>query len=234
MNLPLERNNVLGDDIGYVHLIDRMGGDQAIVNRGRKCYQSQDKSTPEADLRMRKRLVGSKPLHGTTLRNTVFTFDVLAPQFVVRQWTRHVVGQDADGNDVWHTGGQSFDMGGAYDEQSFRYTDKIAFYTPPDLPPMKYNEWQTMCDVQRNQYDMLRQVGFDKQLARCALGPAVYSQFEITANAQAILDWLSKRLPGGGAQGETEKYALAVLSLVREVVPSIIEIWESQKGSNEQ
>lgn len=38
-------------------------------------------------------------------------------------------------------------------------------------------------------------------------------------------------MTGGGAQGETEKYALAVLSLVREVVPSIIEIWESQKGN---
>jgi thymidylate synthase (FAD) len=229
--LPLERNNVLGDGIGYVHLIDKMGGQQRIVNRGRKCYQSQDKSTPDGDARLLKRLVGSKPLHGTTLRNTIFTFDVLAPQFVVRQWTRHIVGQDSDGNDVWHTGGQSFDMGGAYDEQSFRYTDKIAFYTPPDLPTMKRNEWATMCDVQRNQYEMLRQVGFDKQLARCALGPAVYSQFETTVNAQAILDWFSKRLPGGGAQGETEKYAIAVLSLVREIVPSIIEVWESQKGN---
>lgn len=231
MKQPIERNNVLGDNIGYVHLIDHMGGEQAIVNRARKCYQSQDRSTPDGDARLLKRLVGSKPLHGTTMRGTVFTFDVVAPMLVVRQWTRHLVGQDADGVDIWHTGGRSFDEGGAYDEQSFRYTDKIAFYVPPDLTRMQATEWQLMCEWQQNQYNMLRQVGFDKQLARCALGPAVYSQFEWTANLQGVLDWCSKRLPGGGAQGETEKYALAVLSLVRQIVPNVIKIWEEQKGN---
>lgn len=222
------RGNILGDNIAYVELVDWMGGDKQIVDRARKCYQSQGKSTEESDARLLKRLASDKPLHGTTLRGSVFTFDVLMPQFVVRQSTRHIVGHDCLGFDVWHTGGDSFDIGGAFDEQSFRYTDKIAFYVPPHLEPDRHMEWMAMCDWQRKEYDALRAHNIDKQLARCALGPQVYSQYEWSVNAQGALDWYAKRLPGGGAQNETTKFATAVMSIVRELIPGTVAAWEAR------
>lgn len=223
------RDNILGDGIAYIELVDWMGGDQQIVDRARKCYQSQGKSTPESDERLLQRLAGSKPLHGTTLRGTVFTFDVLMPQFVVRQSTRHLIGHDAFGADIWHTGGDSFDIGGAFDEQSFRYTDNIAFYVPPNLTEYQLMEWRNMCNEQRQWYTIQRKTGLDKQIARCALGPQVYSQYEWTVNAQGVLDWYHKRRAGGGAQNETVKFAEAVMSIIRELIPGTVAGWEASK-----
>lgn len=219
-------DNVLGDGIGYIELIDSMGGDAAIVTRARKCYQSQDRATPESDERLLGSLVCGKPLHGTTTRVTAFTFDVVAPQFVVRQWTRHIIGHDSHGNDVWYTGSASFDESGAYDEQSFRYTDKIQFYTPPGMTQEQDANWRDMVSYQRHQYNMLRTNKLAKQLARCALGPAVYSQFETTMNLQGFFNWYEARRPGGGAQAETVAYAVAAMQLVKTVAPSAIEKWE--------
>lgn len=222
--------NVLGDGVGYVELRDWMGGDDSIVFRARECYQSHDRSTPESDLRLLKKLAGDKPLHGTTMRGTAFTFGVLAPQFVVRQWTRHIIGHDSFGNDVWYTGPDSFDIGGAYDEQSFRYTDVIQFYTPPGMTPNQLDAWADMRNSQKNDYVFLRHSGLPKQLARCALGPAVYSHFETTMNMQGFLDWYDKRRPGGGAQAETVAYAVAVMGIVKEICPMIVQAWESIEG----
>lgn len=220
-------DNVLGDEIGFIELRDYMGSDESIVYRARECYQSHERSSKEADKRLLHKLVGDKPLHGTTMRNVVFTFGVLAPQFVVRQWTRHIIGHDSFGNDVWYTGPDSFDVSGAYDEQSFRYTDKIQFYTPPNMDSNQLDAWVSMCNGQRQDYEYLRHFGFAKQLARCALGPAVYSQFETTMNLQGFFDWYSKRRPGGGAQAETVAYAVAAMQLVSGIVPMAVEAWES-------
>jgi len=225
----IRKDNILGDGIGYVMLEDWMGGDDAVVRRARKCYQSQDNSTPESDRRVRTTVITDKPMHGTISRGTVFTFDILAPLFVVRQNTRHLIAQDSDGNDVWHTGGGSFDIGGAYDEQSFRYTDKIAFYVPPTLTDDQHDLWVAMCAEQGRMYNELRSKGVAKQLARSALGPHVYSQYELTINTQALLDFLGKRLPGGGAQSETTKYATAMLEIARECIPEIISLWEANR-----
>lgn len=219
-------DNVLGDGIGYIELRNYMGCDGDIVYRAHECYQSHERSSEEADKRLLRKLVGDKPLHGTTMRGVVFTFGVLAPQFVVRQWTRHLIGHDSFGGDIWATGHESFDIGGAYDEQSFRYTDKIQFYTPPGITHAQTASWELMCISQKIDYDDLREDGFSKQLARCALGPAVYSHFETTMNLQGFFDWYGKRKPGGGAQAETVAYAVAAMELVGRIVPMAVEAWE--------
>jgi thymidylate synthase (FAD) len=219
----------LGDNIGYVELLDHMGSDAEIVRRARVCYQSQEKSTPESDNRLLKRLIGSKPLHGTTMRGVMFSFDVVAPRFVVRQWTRHLAGHDYDGNDSWHIGTDTMDTRGSFDEQSFRYTEPNQFYVPNYLESRIYQKWQSAQVIMMDIYHVLRGDGVDKQLARCFVPDSVYTQMTWSCNAQAILDWLQKRLPGGGAQSETSKYAEAVLELVTPIIPKTISIWKEQR-----
>lgn len=223
--------DLYNDGVGRILLLGRLGGDKEIVERARKCYQSQDKASPESDLRLLKRLTGGKPLHGTTLRGTVMTFDIRAPLFVVRQATRHIVGHESEGVDVWHTGGGSFDIGGAFDEQSFRYDDTIGFYTPSYIEGEALESWKDMIEDQLYCYNELRAAGLNKQLARCALGPAVYAQYEWTVNLQGLLDFYSKRLPGGGAQKETVELAVAAIRLAhRNVSPIAIEDWFEAEG----
>jgi thymidylate synthase (FAD) len=221
--------NVLGDGIGYVHLLDHMGDDVEIVRRARVCYQSQEKSTPESDARLLKQIVGSPIMHGTTLRGVVFTFDVVAPRFVVRQWTRHLAGHDYDGNDSWHIGQDTVDVGGSFDEQSFRYTEPGFLYIPSDLEESQWTNWLTAQYDMIAHYRKLRDSGVQKQLARCFVPDSVYTQMTWTCNGQAVLDWLSKRLPGNGAQSETAKYAEAILKCVRAIIPETVKIWESKR-----
>ena len=223
--------NILGDNIGYVKLLAHMGGDQAITDRARKCYQSQEKASFDADSKLLGRLIGSKPLHGTTLRGVVMTFDVVAPLFVLRQWTRHIVGHDYWGADTWYCGVDTLDIGGAFDEQSFRYTDKIRFYKPADLTAAQSAIWDAMTDHQLDSYHQLRDAGMTKQDARCALGNHIYSHMEWTVNLQALLDWLGKRLPGGGAQPQTALYAVSVFELASKVAPTAIEKWWQSRAS---
>lgn len=220
--------NILDDNIGYIELIAHMGSDQMVVDRARKCYQSQDKSTPSADDRLLGRLIGSRPLHGTTMRGVVMTFDVVAPRFVIRQWTRHLVGHDYWGADTWYCGTDTLDIGGAYDEQSFRYSDKIRFYTPSEMTTEQQVLWDVMTNQQIDMYNQLRNSGMAKQDARCALGDHVYSHMEWTCNLQATFDWMQKRLPGGGAQPQTALYAQAVFELVRKVAPQAVEKWATR------
>jgi len=220
----------LDDGKGRIALIDWMGGDGPIVNRARKCYQSQGRSNPATDAKLLTKLVGGKPLHGTTLRGTVMTFDVIAPLFVVRQWTRHIVGHDCDGNDVWHTGGGSFDIGGSFDEQSFRYTEGLDFYIPSvdrlNNSTVLHTMWRDAMEEALDNYRALRESGTPKELSRCFLPASVYSQFEWTVNLQGFFDWHAKRQAGGGAQWETTQYAAAAWELVAtNVAPEACAAW---------
>ncbi len=225
--------NVLGDGIGYVHLLDWMGSDEEIVRRARVCYQSGERSTPEGDDRLLEKLVSAKPLHGTTLRGVVFTFDVLCPLFVMRQITRHVTGSEYHITE--YVGADSFDISSAYDEQSFRYTEPTQFYTPfpRDGSDHLAEYWYQAETHARQTYIYLRSQGVEKQLARCFIPQSVYTQMTWTINAQAVLDFLSKRLPGNGAQRETAKYAVAVKTCVTSIIPKTMRIWERENARSQ-
>lgn len=78
-------------------------------------------------------------------------------------------------------------------------------------------------------YKHMRDLGIPKQLARCFVPQSVYTQMTWTVNAQAVFDWLDKRLPGGGAQTETAAYALAVLESISYIIPATVDIWEKSR-----
>lgn len=232
----------LGDRIGYIKLLDFMGGDEAIVDRARKCYRSQDKKSPEADSRLLKRLVGSKPLHGTTLRGTVMTFDVTLPLFCMRQWIRHLAGHDYAGFSecAWSLGTADIPVAGAFDEMSFRYVDavdkELAYYVPHvDLRFGGNDElvaaWQEAIKRSIHRYEYFREMGVEKGLARTFLPQCVYTQMEWTVNLQAFLDWYNKRMTGGGAQWEIVRYAESAWSLVESyVAPQTCQAFRESKG----
>jgi len=222
----------LGDDIGNITLIDWMGGDGPIVNRARKCYQSQERSTPESDAKLLTRLVGSKPLHGTTLRSTAMTFDVKAPLDIVFQWTRHLAGHEFAGMQAWYAGTDTIDIGGAFDQQSLRYVDvsSAQFYTPP-ADRFQFDQiWAGAIVDCMDHYQQLRNLGAPKELARTFVPGCIYVQFEWTCNLQAFFDWYGKRAVGGGAQWELTRYAEAAWDLVAQnVAPEACAAWKSSE-----
>lgn len=79
--------NVL--DHGFVRLIDHMGDDLSIVRAARVSHAADWRAGKDEG--KDRRLIGYllKNRHSTPFEAVVFTFEVKAPIFVLRQWHRH-------------------------------------------------------------------------------------------------------------------------------------------------
>lgn len=230
--LPSETFKVhdpLGDGISSVRLLDWMGSDIDIVCDAR---QSFDLETPDFGPREKKLLnylVAHR--HTSPFRGVVFKWQVKAPLFVARQWWKHVIG-----------GTYANDQLG-WNEKSFRYcaADSEEFYFPKEfrkqsesnkqasagpldegssrVAEIKYTE---ALQVVREAYSTLLAVGVSKEQARGILPTCHYSSFVWTCSLQALLHFLSLRLPSD-SQWEIRAYAQAIYEIAQPIVPETFE-----------
>jgi thymidylate synthase (FAD) len=82
------------------------------------------------------------------------------------------------------------------------------------------------CRLAFQRYKALLARGVPREVARSVLPVATYSHMFGSVNLLNLLHFLSLR-SDAGAQYEIQVYALAMLALVREVVPICIEAWEA-------
>lgn len=183
-------------DKGYVQLEEWMGGDEVVAVAARICYQSTAKD-PKADRRLICRLMGSEPKHNTVFEHSVFRFGVKCPIFVARQWMRHRIC--------------------SFNEKSLRYcaADR-EYYVPQDEPDCK--AYVAHMEASFDLYEQLVAAGWRKERARGVLGTAVYTEFIWTVNFWSLANWLTKRLDQA-SQWEHRQYALAILQMVKQVMP---------------
>jgi len=183
-------------DQGYIELEEWMGGDEAVIRAARICYQSAAK-TPGADERLIRKLLQSEPKHNTVFEHAVFRWHIKCPIFVARQWMRHRVG--------------------SFNELSLRYciADRC-YYVPAGVSEVA--AYRAHMEASFDLYERLVAAGWRKEQARGVLGTAIYTEFIWTINAWSLMNWLTKRLDKA-AQWEHRQYALAALSIWREVMP---------------
>ena len=79
--------NILGDGIGFVNLVNSMGDDLSVVNSARISYSRESSEFSERDEKLIKYLL--KNNHSSPLEHVQFTFNVKVPLFIERQWNRH-------------------------------------------------------------------------------------------------------------------------------------------------
>lgn len=229
----IERIEVLNH--GYIQLVDRMGNDLSIVRSARVSYNA-DKNEND-DKRLIEYLYLHK--HSTPFESVVFTFEIQAPIFVLRQWHRHRT--------------QS------YNEVSARYTQLPELYFVPDpwligkqdvknrqkrnvLTEVQYNlldckDKDNLCylvalmDKQnRLAFQLYRQLlneGVPRELARSVLPTGTYSRMFATANLWNWFRFLKERLQDT-AQYEIKVYAKAILSLIELYVPIAVECFKKR------
>ncbi|MEA3406583.1 MAG: FAD-dependent thymidylate synthase [Chloroflexota bacterium] len=199
VDLPI-RKPVL--DKGWVQLEEFMGGDRAVIRGARICYQS-EACTPEADVRLIRRLMKAK--HNTPFEHAVFRFGVKCPLFVARQWMRHRIC--------------------SYNEKSLRYcaADR-EYYIPQEALPYREAYVQHM-ESAFDLYEKLVEAGWKRERARGILGTAIYTEFIWTVNAWSMMNWLNKRLDKS-AQWEHRQYAESVLAIYRQVMPVTASAFE--------
>jgi thymidylate synthase (FAD) len=220
--------NVL--DKGFVELIDGLGSDLTIVNAARVSFGKRKTELDEGDAKLIHYL--AKHQHWSPFRHVQLQFHCKVPEFVARQWYKHVVG-------IAYSEGTAIDH--AWNEISLRYVDASEFdlYTPTPLRKQSPSNKQASLneaveapellaryEAQNQQslalYQELVQAGVAKEQARGVLPLCIYTEFYWTASLQAVANFIKLR-QHEGAQYEIRCYADAIEALTKHVVPVAYE-----------
>lgn len=219
-------------NLGFVRLVDHMGNDLSVVRAARVSYNADWRvgtETGDSDERLIKYLWKNK--HTSPFEAVVFTFEVKAPIFVFRQWHRHR---------TW-----------SYNEISARYTELPNEYFLPDpetIGSQSKNNKQvrelsdldeekkarvivkmdSLCMRAFHVYEGLLEDGVPRELARTVLPVATYSRMFATVDLLNLLKFLTLRTHPH-AQYEIQRYAFALLELIRPIVPVCVSAWEGEK-----
>lgn len=210
-------------DKGFVRLVDSMGDDSSIVQMARVSYGKGTK-TPSDDRRLIRYLMSNR--HTSPFESVTFKFHVKAPIFVLRQWMRHR---------TW-----------SYNEVSARYSEMPdEFYIPEtqrlqrqssinkqgsdkklvsDIPTTHALIEDHMRMSYETYCNLIRQ-GLSRELARIVLPVSQYSEMYAVTNLNNLLHFIRLR-EDTHAQAEIREYAIAMKSLIGDIVPITLEAYK--------
>ena len=223
------KQNVL--DKGFVEVIDSLGSDLTVVNSARVSFGKRKEKFTDGDRKLVRYLAKYK--HFSPFRHIQVQFHIKAPEFVMRQWYKHVVGIETTSN--------SSTKDHAWNEISGRYVPVEDFYTPEifrqqsednkqategaveDQETAKHH-WDVAMFHAKEQYDKLLKMGVGKEQARGILPLNQYTEVYWTASFQAIMNFIELRYEKT-SQWEIQEYAKVVKELCLTSFPKITKLW---------
>ena len=221
-------------DKGFVEVIDTLGSDLTVVNSARVSFGKRKEVYDKSDRALVKFLAKYK--HFSPFRHMVVQFHLKAPEFVMRQWYKHVVGIETTSS--YPTKDH------AWNEISGRYIPVKEYYIPEvwrkqsednkqasegelsslDQKRMKHLYDRYLKDVERV-YDTMVNSGMAKEQARIVLPLSQYTLVWWTASFQSIMNFIELR-DEKTAQWEIQQYAKALKQIMLEVFPETTKIWK--------
>ena len=225
-------------DKGFVEVVDSLGNDLTVVNSARVSFGKRKKYWDKSDERLVRYLAKYK--HYSPFRHLQVQFHIKAPEFVMRQWYKHVVGIETTSN--------SSAKDHAWNEISGRYVPVEDFYYPSvwrkqsddnkqasegvldDLQQKRmtsvFNEYMRQVEMA---YDRMIDAGMAKEQARIILPLNQYTEVYWTASFQAIMNFIELRNEKT-SQIEIQEYAKVMLEQMKEVFPKTTELWSEAHG----
>lgn len=214
------------DGLGFIEVVDFMGGDLQVVNSARISFAKQIAELGDGDRRLIDFLMRHR--HGTPFESSCFTFHVKCPIVVAREWMRHRIG--------------------SFNEVSGRYVElEREFYVPPRDAvreqrgkPGAYTYERVADDTTaegvrtmiQSAYDScwatyrtLLGAGIAKEQARLVLPVGIYTQFYWTVNARSLMNFLSLRM-APNAMREIRDFARSAYKAFRFNMPETAEAFE--------
>ena len=214
-------------DHGFTRLVDFMGGDESVVRAARVSYDAAWRAgeNEKSDEKLINYLWKNK--HTTPFEAVTFTFEVMAPIFVFRQWHRHR---------TW-----------SFNELSARYKELPELYYVPapqhigkqskdnkqmrDMLPSLSNIYASglideTCKKAFHAYKDLLEEDVPREVARGVLPLNTYSHMFATVNLLNLLKFLTLR-SDIHAQYEIRVYADAMKELIMPIVPVCLMAWET-------
>ena len=227
------KNQVL--DKGFVEVVDSLGNDLTVVNSARVSFGKRKKYWDKSDEHLVRYLVKHK--HFSPFRHLQVQFHIKAPEFVMRQWYKHVVGIETTSN--------SSTKDHAWNEISGRYVPVDDYYYPSYFRKQSEDNKQASEGEIENQkqgyflwekglyqvqeiYKELLELGVAKEQARTILPLSQYTEVYWTASFQAIMNFIELR-DETTAQWEIQKYAQVVNELIFDIYPKITKIWNDSR-----
>jgi thymidylate synthase (FAD) len=234
--LPQDKHHlpVLGQ--GFITLVDSLGSDLTVVNAARVSFGKRKTTLEPQDVKLIDYLAKHK--HWSPFRHVQLQFHCKVPEFIARQWYKHVVG-------IAYSEGGVRDIDHAWNEISLRYVDagSFDFYMPEVFRKQSPSNKQASMDETLNPvllsgqtgtqalqthaegcfklYQELVAAGVAKEQARMILPLSIFTEFYWTASLQAVANFLQLRLHEG-SQYEIRCYAQALEALARQVAPESV------------
>jgi thymidylate synthase (FAD) len=223
-------------DKGFVEVIDSLGNDLTVVNSARVSFGKRKTKFDNSDRRLVRYLAKYK--HYSPFRHLQVQFHVKAPEFVMRQWYKHVVGIETTSN--------SSVKDHAWNEISGRYVEVEEYYIPElfraqsddnkqasegevELQEECLRTWNDSLEHAKIFYDGLLRRGVAKEQARAILPLSQYTEVYWTASFQGIMNFIELR-DETTAQWEIREYAKVMKKMMLDVFPETTKIWSEVHG----
>ena len=225
-------------DKGFIEVVDSLGNDLTVVNSARVSFGKRKTKFDKSDERLVRYLAKHK--HYSPFRHLQVQFHIKAPEFVMRQWYKHVVGIETTSN--------SSAKDHAWNEISGRYVEVEDFYIPEIWRKQSKDNkqasegqldeennsravwyYKVALDTTKNLYDKMLTIGVAKEQARAMLPLSQYTEVYWTASFQAIMNFIELRNEKT-SQVEIQEYARVLLSQMEEVFPKTTELWSEAHG----
>lgn len=218
--------NVLGDNIGFVKLVDKMGDDLSVVNSARISYNRESTEFSDRDKKLIKYLL--KNNHSSPLEHVQFTFNVKVPLYIERQWNRHRSWKYFSLNEV-----------------SRRYSsENIEFHVPKEFRLQSQdnkqmssgeilnsekslyfeNKIRSLCENGLETYNEMLEENVAREIARGSLCVFMYTNFYTTVDLHNLF-WFLELRRHPHAQHEIQLYARAIEGIIKDIVPFTYNTW---------
>ena len=218
-------------DKGYIEVVDKLGDDLTPVNAARVSFGQRSDTFTEKDRKLSKFLIKHK--HFSPFRHQHIMLIIKAPEFVMRQAYKHVVGIETTSDHPTKDH--------AWNEISGRYIAYEDFYEPTEFRAQsddnkqaseglieeqsKANQyWKEAQDKSVDSYNKLLKMGVAKEQARSILPLTVYTKVWWTASFQSIMNFVDLR-DEKTAQWEIQQYAKVLKEIMLEVFPETTQLW---------
>ena len=219
-------------DKGFIEVVDSLGNDLTVVNSARVSFGKRKTKFDKSDERLVRYLAKHK--HYSPFRHLQVQFHLKAPEFVMRQWYKHVVGIETTSN--------SSTKDHAWNEISGRYVEYSDFYIPENFRAQSSDNKQASeglvedqesaeklwSDAQQKSiesYEKMIEMGMAKEQARSILPLTVYTQVWWTASFQSIMNFIELR-DEATAQIEIQEYARVLKKIMLNVFPETTKLWQ--------
>jgi len=219
-------------DKGYIEVVDVLGDDLTPVNAARVSFGGRSENFTDKDKRLSKFLIKHK--HFSPFRHQHVMMIIKAPEFVMRQWYKHVVGIETTSNHPTKDH--------AWNEISGRYVAYSDFYMPKDFRAQSDDNkqaseglvdnqkealqlWQEAQQSSIEAYENMIAMGMAKEQARSILPLTVYTEVWWTASFQSIMNFIELR-DEATAQVEIQEYAKALKVIMLDVFPETTKLWQ--------